>query len=113
MTIVRNACLDWISADTGSVRSKMSSTTSSMSAPAARTPEAAIARASEARWLRECIEALPRDYREVLVLRELEEPAVQGDQRDRGVPLGTVMSRLARARDLLQQRVEARKRMRS
>ena len=61
----------------------------------------------EARWLRGCIAALPRDYREVLVLRELEELTYKEIGAIVGVPLGTVMSRLSRARDLLQQRMLA------
>ena len=48
---------------------------------------------------------LPREYREVLVLRELEELSYKEISAIVDVPIGTVMSRLARGRDLLQQRV--------
>ena len=57
------------------------------------------------RWLRGCIDALPRDYREVVVLRELEELSYKEISAIVDIPIGTVMSRLARGRDLLQQRV--------
>ncbi len=57
---------------------------------------------------------LPREYREVLVLRELEELSYKEISAVVGVPMGTVMSRIARGRDLLQQRLlEARRRKRS
>jgi len=64
--------------------------------------------------VRECIATLPREYREVLVLRELEELSYKEIGTIVDVPVGTVMSRLARGRDLLQQRLtETRRRMRS
>ena len=68
------------------------------------TPEEAAVRASDSRWLRDAIEALPRDYREVIVLRELEELSYKEISAIVDIPIGTVMSRLARARDLLQSR---------
>ena len=69
------------------------------------TPEDIAARASDARWLRGCIESLPREYREVIVLRELEELSYKEISAIVDIPIGTVMSRLARGRDLLQQRM--------
>ncbi len=47
------------------------------------------------------IAALPPAYREVLVLRELEELSYDDIARVVAIPLGTVMSRLARARGAL------------
>jgi RNA polymerase sigma-70 factor (ECF subfamily) len=51
--------------------------------------------------VREAIAALPVDYREVVVLRELEGLSYKEISEVLGVPLGTVMSRLSRARDQL------------
>ena len=48
--------------------------------------------------VREAIEELPVDFREALVLRELEGLSYKEIAEVSGVPLGTVMSRLARAR---------------
>lgn len=77
------------------------------------TPEDIAARASDARWLRSCIDALPREYREVIVLRELEELSYKEISTIVDIPIGTVMSRLARGRDLLQKRMRfAQKRSR-
>ena len=48
--------------------------------------------------MREAIAALPVDFREVVVLRELEGLSYKEISEVSGIPLGTVMSRLARAR---------------
>ena len=48
--------------------------------------------------LRDCLKALPVDYREVVILRELEEMSYRDIADLIKIPLGTVMSRLSRAR---------------
>ena len=52
--------------------------------------------------LADAVEELPLQYREVLILRELEELSYKEIARVADIPVGTVMSRLARARGLLQ-----------
>jgi RNA polymerase sigma factor (sigma-70 family) len=66
------------------------------------TPETALIRSSESRSVRDLIEALPVPFRETLVLRELEELSYQQIATATGSPVGTVMSRLARARQMLE-----------
>ena len=66
-------------------------------------------RASEARWLQGLIDELPSEYREVLVLRELEDLSYKEISEIVRVPIGTVMSRLARARDGLADKLGARR----
>ena len=61
----------------------------------------------EARALRRAIAGLPAEYREVLVLREFEDLAYREIAAIVGCPIGTVMSRLARARDELGARMRA------
>jgi RNA polymerase sigma factor (sigma-70 family) len=51
--------------------------------------------------VREAITALPVDFREVVVLRELEGLSYKEISHLNGIPLGTVMSRFARARHQL------------
>lgn len=67
----------------------------------APTPEAQLLRDADARQLRRAIETLPLEFREVLVLREFEECSYKDIAEITGLKLGTVMSRLARARDRL------------
>jgi RNA polymerase sigma-70 factor (ECF subfamily) len=62
------------------------------------SPEHAVMREQELQALQSCIEALPAEYREVLVLRELEELSYKEISATAGVAMGTVMSRLNRAR---------------
>lgn len=64
-------------------------------------PESAAIRCDEARTLDRLLSALPDDYREVLVLREIEELGYRDIAIVTNVPIGTVMSRLARARAAL------------
>ena len=52
--------------------------------------------------VRAALEQLPVDFREVIVLREIEGLSYKEIAEVAGVPVGTVMSRLARARDRLQ-----------
>jgi RNA polymerase sigma factor (sigma-70 family) len=65
------------------------------------TPEAALIRGEEAAALRALIAALPVHYREVLLLREIEQLSYREIATAIDAPTGTVMSRLARARALL------------
>ena len=51
--------------------------------------------------VRRAVEQLPADFREVVVLRELEGLSYKEIAAVVGIPMGTVMSRLARARERL------------
>jgi RNA polymerase sigma factor (sigma-70 family) len=67
-------------------------------------PERSAAIAGDARKLNAAIAALPEDYREALILREMEELSYREIAEATGVPIGTVMSRLSRARALLREK---------
>lgn len=71
----------------------------------ASTPETALISMVESEDLHRAIAGLPAAYREVLVLREIEELSYQEIAKTLAIPIGTVMSRLARARSQLVQRV--------
>ena len=70
--------------------------------PAAVDPEQAALRNADSRALAEAVAQLPLDFREVLILREFEDLSYKEIARIADIPIGTVMSRLARARALLQ-----------
>jgi RNA polymerase sigma factor (sigma-70 family) len=106
MAIVRNACLDWIGTQKRrGVEESYDEAQHDAAAldPAGRaeTPESIALRAADVRQLHACLEALPRDHREVLILREMEELSYREISTVVGVPIGTVMSRLSRGRDQL------------
>ena len=64
-------------------------------------PESASIQQDDERTLERLVAALPEDYRQVLVLREIEDMDYRQIAAVVNVPLGTVMSRLARARAAL------------
>lgn len=65
------------------------------------TPLTQLERASDIEQVRGTIEALPEPFREAIVLRELEEMSYREIAAVSGAPIGTVMSRLARGRQML------------
>lgn len=65
--------------------------------------EAALEAGSERAALHRAIQELPREFREVIVLRELEGLSYKEISDVAGVPVGTVMSRLSRARRRLEE----------
>lgn len=67
----------------------------------AADPAMQLQRAGDRQRVDAAIRALPPIWREVVVLRELEELAYADIARIIGVPVGTVMSRLSRARESL------------
>jgi RNA polymerase sigma-70 factor (ECF subfamily) len=68
------------------------------------SPEASAVRSDEGRKLDAIIATLPEEFREVLILRELEDLSYREIATVTDVPIGTVMSRLARARAMLREK---------
>ena len=66
-------------------------------------PEAAVIQMDSHRELRGLLAELAPEFREVLVLREMEDMSYGEIARVVGIPIGTVMSRLARGRALLKE----------
>ena len=67
------------------------------------TPESDVLRRATVEQVRSAIEALPPEYREVILMRELEQMSYKEIAAATESPLGTVMSRLSRARSMLRQ----------
>ena len=64
-------------------------------------PEALVLQQQEVEKVQRAVQELPADFREVIVLRELEGLSYKEIAAVVGIPIGTVMSRLARARERL------------
>jgi len=65
------------------------------------SPEAAMLRQHDDETIRRLVAALPVQFREVVVLREINDLSYQDIAQVTGAPVGTIMSRLARARAML------------
>ena len=65
------------------------------------SPEKMIVRQQDASTIRRLVAELPEPFREAIVLREMNNLSYQEIAQVAGVPVGTVMSRLARARSML------------
>lgn len=109
LQVVRNTCFSWLEKNRPvellrfDERDDNDDALHDIAAPAADEPPAAAARKADRAQINQAIAALPIAYREVLVLRELEDLSYSDIARIADIPIGTVMSRLARARGLMRQ----------
>ncbi len=101
LTIVRHTCYNWLQKNRGhelvSFDEELDNVESEASA------EELLLQSVDQQSLLKALERLPAEFREVIVLRELEGLSYKEIAHIAGVPLGTVMSRLARARKRLEQ----------
>jgi RNA polymerase sigma factor (sigma-70 family) len=111
LTIVRNTAYSWLSANPPTAYPQLAAVSATGEAPSDADPDpnadplVGLARQQEADHLRQAIAQLPAEYREVLILRELEDLSYQQIATIVGCPIGTVMSRLSRARNELGNRL--------
>lgn len=96
LAIVRNTSFTWLRDN----RSRADHTEyhEELHVSGGATPEAESLGHERARAVERCVQELPADFREAIVLREMEELSYQEIAEITGVPRGTVMSRLSRAR---------------
>jgi RNA polymerase sigma-70 factor (ECF subfamily) len=102
LTTVRNSCYTWLQKNRGAQPQTVFDEELHSGAGEAWNPEVLAQRREDAALVRQGLAELPPEYREVLVLRELEGFSYQEIAVVIDIPVGTVMSRLARARDRLQ-----------
>jgi RNA polymerase sigma factor (sigma-70 family) len=105
LAVVRNTCFTWLKKKGAQPAVEFdeqmhSAGEESPSAEAVLLNQAALGS------LNNCLEALPLEFREAIVLRELEELSYKEISDIARVPVGTVMSRLARGRKRLQRCLE-------
>jgi RNA polymerase sigma-70 factor (ECF subfamily) len=113
LTIVRHSCYSWLEKnrpvelsagiDADAPGEERAGFDPDMMAADGGNPEAIALQNAHKRILNQAIAALPLGFREVLILRELEDLSYKEIARVVDAPVGTVMSRLARARNLLRQ----------
>jgi RNA polymerase sigma-70 factor (ECF subfamily) len=118
LRIVRNSCYTWLEKnrpgevvpldDAGMVDSEIE--TIGHSNPAESNPEVILLQSANRKLVNQALEELPPGYREVVVMRELEDMSYKEIAEVAGIPIGTVMSRLARGRELLRRSIEIRMR---
>ncbi|MGE7956788.1 sigma-70 family RNA polymerase sigma factor [Pseudomonas sp. NPDC089530] len=103
LTIVRHESYNWLkaSARQGAVAFDEACPEGDPLLADLRTPEWQLIQGQEAEQLQQALLALAPAFREVIVLKELEDMSYKDIAKIVDIPLGTVMSRLARARGLL------------
>ena len=102
LAIVRNSCWSWLRVNRPREVNVRLDEIDEAPDPLAASAEDELVRRADAERLRTAIASLPAEFREALVLREFEDLSYRAIAEVSGVPVGTVMSRLSRARARLQ-----------
>jgi RNA polymerase sigma factor (sigma-70 family) len=106
MTIVRNTAFTWLAKNRPKIvlltdDAQLLEAAAAKESTAAPDPEEALITAADQAALTSAIEALPHLFREVVVMRDMNGLTYREIAAAIGAPVGTVMSRLSRARGLL------------
>jgi RNA polymerase sigma-70 factor, ECF subfamily len=101
LTIVRNTCYTWLQKNRMSALSDPIDDKLDELGLDFADPEVLLLRSVDAQIVRAALQELPVEFREVMVLREMEELSYKEIANVVDLPLGTVMSRLARGRKRL------------
>jgi RNA polymerase sigma-70 factor (ECF subfamily) len=105
LAIVRNTCFTLLKRRTGVIGAAAAQSLDAgleMETDAACDPQAIAIRAADAQSVRQAIDQLSAVLKEAIILREMEGLSYKEIGKIAGVPIGTVMSRLARGRTQLQ-----------
>ena len=115
LTIVRHTCYSWLQTNRpkeimgglDEILYAEDDEEQTIGEPPENDPWTLVQRSADAQMLDTALAALPLDFREVLILRELEDLSYKEIARIANIPIGTVMSRITRARKLLQRALAA------
>ena len=108
LAVVRNTCYTWLKQHRAHELTASFDENIHGSASDAFNPEKLLLQKATRQLLHEALEELPIEFREVVVLRELEGFSYKEIAAIVDIPMGTVMSRLTRARARLQQSLSAK-----
>src|SRR6185295_18632183 len=98
LRIVRNTCYTWLKQNRGQELTTPFDENLHTSGMEAATPELLLFAKADREMLMRGLDQLPVEWRETLILRELEGLSYREISSVTDAPIGTVMSRLARAR---------------
>jgi RNA polymerase sigma-70 factor (ECF subfamily) len=101
LRIVRNICLDWRAQRTAALTDPFDDDKPHPVDHPAVDPETLLLRNDDATLVARAMRSLPDRFHQLLVLRELEGLSYRELADVTGIPMGTVMSRLSRARQAL------------
>jgi RNA polymerase sigma factor (sigma-70 family) len=104
LTIVRNCWRNRSAAERRHGHTPLPDNENDLPPAEASDPESVAISAGESRQLNAMLAALAPDFREVLILREMEDMSYRHIAAVTGVPICTVMSRLARSRAMLREK---------
>ena len=108
LTIVRNTCYTWLRQNRTPADNPEFDEELHAVEDTSANPDLLLTRSAHIDAVRQAIEQLPAEFREIIVLREMEDFSYKEIADLAGIPIGTVMSRLARARKQLQQSLAPR-----
>ena len=109
LTIVRNTSYNWLRQNRArELINPIDDATEELAATNDTNPETVLLQRIDQDLLREALSELPIEFREVLILREMEGLSYKEIAALAELPIGTVMSRLARARGRLQKKLAGR-----
>jgi len=103
LSIVRNVCYTWLQQNRAQELTTMFDEETHSVDGDTSNPATLMLQSDDQQIVRQAVEELPVEFREVVVLRDLEGFSYNEIAEVAKIPLGTVMSRLARARERLKQ----------
>jgi RNA polymerase sigma-70 factor (ECF subfamily) len=103
LTIVRNTCYTWLQQNRARELTEPIDDKLDEVGISTENPETTLLQIMDAKLLRQAMEELPIEFREILIMREMEDLSYRQISTIADLPMGTVMSRLARGRKRLRE----------
>ena len=108
LTIVRNTCYTWLQQNRSRELTEPIEDKLDELGITTENPETRLLQTLDAQRVRQSLEELPIEFREVLIMREMEDLSYKQISTIADLPIGTVMSRLARGRKRLRELLVSR-----